>query len=185
MRRTTYLATTLVVCGAALAACVSDQAPLAPQSGAPKAGADQSRLSYHPGGPLQVDTIWYFVCNGNGGPYTGSAVIGPLGGTVTFGPHELIVPPGALFTPTTITAQTLASDTIAVQFQPQGLTFAVPATLELSYAQCQQPPSETLSIVYVNDLLNQLLGLVQSVVDPGQQMVVGLISHFSAYAVAE
>jgi hypothetical protein len=127
----------------------------------------------------------YFVCIGNTGPDSGSAVIGPLGGTVTFGPHELDVPPAALLTATTITARTLPGDTIAVQFQPQGLTFLIPATLQLSYAQCQTQPTQTLSIVYVNDLLNELLGLIESVEDAGQKKVVGPVSHFSVYAIAE
>jgi hypothetical protein len=187
MRRTRYVALALAAaCAAVLVACMGDQqSPLAPQSASLQSPLTQAQASLHPGGPQANDTISYFICHGNGGPYTGSAVIGPLGGRVVFGPHELDVPPAALLVPTTITAQTVPGDTIAVQFQPQGLTFLLPATLQLSYAQCNPQPTETLSIVYVDNLLDELLGLVESIMDPGAHKVIGLISHFSVYAIAE
>jgi hypothetical protein len=138
-----------------------------------------------PGLPGQAPTPAYFACQGNGGPYTGSAVIGSLGGQVTFGPHVLIVPPLAVLTPTTISARTLPGDTIAVAFQPQGLQFLVPATLQLSYAQCQNQPDSSLSVVYVSDDLQWLLQLITSIDLPGQHKVSGSITHFSVYAAAE
>jgi hypothetical protein len=133
----------------------------------------------------QAPAPQYFVCQGNGGPYSGSAEIGALGGQVTFGPHTLIVPPLALLTPTTITAKTLPGDTIAVAFQPKGLTFLLPASLELSYAQCQNQPDKSLSVVYVSDDLQWLLQLITSIDLTGQKEVTGSITHFSVYAAAE
>jgi hypothetical protein len=133
----------------------------------------------------QESTPAYFVCQGNGGPYSGSAIIGALGGQVSFGPHRLIVPPLALLAPTTITAQSLPGDTIAVVMQPQGLRFLVPATLQLSYAQCRNQPTTPLSVVYVTDDLRWLLELINSINLPGQQVVNGSITHFSVYAAAE
>ncbi len=181
-RRAHYLVAAVVaVSGAGLVACVADREPLAPQStggsatSSPTGVAQRGRL----GNPLS-----FFVCHGNT-PDSGSAVIGPLGGRVQFGPHELDVPPLALLAPTTITAHTLASDTIAVQLEPQGTHFLVPATLQLSYAQCNPQPTGTLSIVYVNDPLTTLLGLIESILDPSQHKVIGLITHFSMYVVAE
>lgn len=187
-RTTTYVAAFVAVCSAGLVACMGGDHPLAPL-----AASDASRPSAQNsnqgllggllgGGNNQID---YFVCHGNGGPYTGSATIGLLGGKVVFGPHELDVPPAALLVPTTITAQTIPGDTIAVHFEPSGTTFLLPATLRLSYAQCQPQPTEKLSIVCVNNLLDNLLGLVESILDPAHHQVVGLITHFSVYAVAE
>ncbi len=137
-------------------------------------------------GPLgQGPPPTYFLCQGNGGPYTGSAVIGPLGGQVTFGPHALLVPPLAVLKRTTITATSLPGDTIAVVLQPQGLQFLVPASLRLSYAQCQNQPGNSLSVVYVTDDLRWLLELITSINLPGQHEVTGTITHFSVYAAAE
>ena len=183
MRRTTsYLAAaTLAVCGAALVACVADRDPLAPATAASSLQASAPSVTQRGG---LGNPLTFFVCHGNT-PDSGSAVIGPLGGRVVFGPHELDVPPAALLVPTRITAHTLASDTIAVQFEPQGTHFLLPATLQLSYAQCNPQPTGTLSIVYVNDPLTKLLGLIESILDPSQHKVSGFISHFSVYAVAE
>jgi hypothetical protein len=182
MRRTTRLAAVGAVCVAALVACMGGNQPLAPEGQVSPSSQGQGL----PGLPLLGrKPPSYFVCNGNGGSDSGSAVIGLLGGKVVFGPNELDVPPAALLSPTTITARTLPGDTIAVRFQPQGLRFLLPATVRLSYAQCQPQPTGSLSIVYVNDLLNELLGLVESLDNRGQHQVSGLISHFSVYAIAE
>jgi hypothetical protein len=181
----------VMVSGALMVGCAAGtDSAVGPQASAPSAGG-----WVPPGGPnLPINLPWplnqgppppYFVCQGNGGPYTGSAVIGPLGGQVTFGPHALIVPPAALLTPTTITATTLPGDTIAVVLQPQGLRFILPATLELSYAQCQNQPNGSLTLVYVSDDLRWLLELINSINLPGQHEVTGLITHFSVYAAAE
>src|SRR5579862_2774815 len=40
-----------------------------------------------------------FVCAADSVVASDTATIGPLGGTLTFGPHTLVVPPGALLTP--------------------------------------------------------------------------------------
>lgn len=189
MRRSTSVAALFAVTVAGLMACMGGgNQPVAPQ-GADDASLLSLKLGSGLGGGRQLLTLQgaptYFVCDGNTGPDSGSAVIGPLGGRVTFGPHELDVPPAALLSPTTISARTMPGDTIAVQFQPQGLTFLIPATLQLSYAQCQPQPTGTISIVYVNDLLSELLGLVESIDEPGQHKVIGPISHFSVYAAAE
>jgi hypothetical protein len=188
MRRTSCLAAVIAASLVGLVACMSDNQALAPQP-AGNGSLLSPVLGNGQGGgglPLQSgDSVSYFVCHGNGGPDSGSAVIGLLGGKVTFGPHELDVPPAALLKPTTITARTLPGDTIAVRFEPQGLTFLLPATLQLSYAQCQPQPTGTLSVVYTNDLLDELLELIESIDERGQHKVVGLINHFSVYAIAE
>ncbi len=181
-RRTSHLVAVVVaVFGAGLVACVADRQPLAPQSTSVSSAATPAAVSQRGG---LGDSLSFFVCKGNT-PDSGSAVIGPLGGRLTFGPHELDVPPAALLAPTRITAHTIPGDTIAVQFEPQGTHFLLPATLQLSYAQCNPQPTGTLSIVYVNDPLTTLLGLIESILDPSQKKVIGLITHFSMYVIAE
>jgi hypothetical protein len=187
MRGIHRTATALAVIGVSLVACTNtiDQ-PLAPRA---SVSATERASGLGIGNLLlpltQSPPPAYFVCQGNGGPYTGSAVIGLLGGVVHFGPHELDVPPLAVLRNTTISARTLPGDTIAVEFQPQGLKFLVPASVQLSYAQCQQQPTQSLSILYVNNLLDGILEIIESLDNPALHRVTGVINHFSVYAVAE
>ena len=63
--------------------------------------------------------------------------IGPDGGTLTAGPHKLVIPAGALREPTTITMTAPSGRGVnAVEFQPEGLQFAKPAYLTMSYSNC-------------------------------------------------
>lgn len=189
MRNITRTTAALILVGGTLLACMSNSDRLlAPRSA--DAAVERASGSQHSAALLNLNLFGspppsYFVCRGNGGPYTGSAVIGVLGGVVHFGPHELDLPPLAVLQPTLISARTIPGDTIAVAFQPEGQTFLVPASVQLSYAQCQQQPSKPLSILYVNNLLNELLAIIESLDDPSQHRVVGVINHFSVYAVAE
>src|SRR5579859_5110032 len=112
MVRTRTYAMALVLVSAALWACGGDDStqPLAPSSSAasttvrPTTATSKSNdvvgdlLGGLLGGKPQL-----FACQGNGGPYTGSATVGIFGGQVHIGPHTLSVPPLAVFKPTTIT----------------------------------------------------------------------------------
>jgi hypothetical protein len=188
----------LLTAAAALAACAGDGDQAATPT-SPTAAAQLARPSVadsalpgavsRPHGLLtdilgQSQPVPLFVCQGNGGPYTGSATVGIFGGTVHVGPHALVIPPAALLRPTSISATTYAGDTIAVTFQPQGLKFLLPATLVLDYKHCAVQPTSSLEIDYLNDLLNEILSLIPSL-DKGQGTVTGLISHFSVYAASE
>jgi|ERR1700722_20087646 hypothetical protein len=133
-------------------------------------------------GPKQALPL--FVCKNNGGPFTDSAKVGILGGTLRVGPHTLFIPPAALLRSTMIKATTYPGDTIAVTFYPQGLQFIVPATLSLNYSHCAVQPTSPLAIDYLNDLLDELLSIIPSL-DKGNGQVTGLISHFSVYAGSE
>jgi hypothetical protein len=115
-----------------------------------------------------------------------SAVIGPQGGTLAVGPHNLVVPPGALPDATTITGDAPSDTVNSVQFQPQGLQFASghPAQLTMSYANCpllgRVLPKQ---IAYATDLL-QILEVLLSVDNASLRQVSAQISHFSRYAIA-
>lgn len=117
-------------------------------------------------------------------PATGSAVIGPMGGTVQVGPHVLRVPPGALDAPVLITGYAPSSDVNRVEFQPHGLAFERSAALTMSYANCDIVswllPKR---IAYVDgdlDILYYLLSLDNIFA----KKVTGKVDHFSDYAVA-
>lgn len=113
-----------------------------------------------------------------------SRAIGPAGGTLTVGPHTFEVPAGALDSTVTITAVVAPDQFVHVRFAPQGLTFAVPANLTLSYANCPLAGLLGLpAVAYVDDSLS-ILELEPSLPDLLHSTVTGHIRHFSGYAVA-
>jgi len=119
-------------------------------------------------------------------PYASSTqTIGPLGGTISAGPHTLVIPPGALSAPTMITmAAPSGLGVNAVKFAPEGLRFNSPATLTMSYSNCsllgKLLPKR---IAYTDDNLNILTYLL-SLDNLFSKRVIGKVNHFSDYVVA-
>ena len=115
-----------------------------------------------------------------------SATIGMLGGTIRVGPHNIWIPPGALLSPTTITAKIVKNDyTNSVQFFPEGLKFITPALVTLSYSNCdRQTQKQALQVVHTTDDLLQILALLPSINDTVKKTTTGTLEHFSRYAVA-
>ena len=158
--------------GAALLAALSCERPSPLESTAPNA----SLLDWLPHAalllcsPLPYDSV--------------TQTIGPEGGTLSVGPHRLFIPAGALPTAVTITA-IAPSDTVnQVRFFPEGLTFASPAALTMSYANCG--PLNLLvpkQIAYTTDALD-ILQLIPSIDAVWAQQVTGSLQHFSTYAIA-
>lgn len=123
-------------------------------------------MKLRPHWPLQIPVALAMLAGVNidcgtksGGPST-SAVIGPAGGTLTMADgSSLVVPPGALPSPTTITmsAVTLPSAIVdsttgpqvigqAYQLSPEGLVFAMPATLTIALTPSQLGSYQTNQI---------------------------------------
>jgi hypothetical protein len=116
-------------------------------------------------------------------PYVSrSQVVGTNGGTIVFGTHKLVIPAGALTKNYTIRAEQISSRVNSVRFSPEGLKFAKPAKLTLSYGNCS-PLLILKRVVYTNELL-RILELIPSVDDLRTKTVTGDIRHFSRYAVA-
>lgn len=115
---------------------------------------------------------------------TATQTIGPYGGVLIVGPHSLIVPPGALAAPVTITGTAPAGKYVEIDFQPQGLRFAKKATLTMSYQSCALPLSLLYNIVYTDDSYNilEILPSLSSLLSPRVSAPIG---HFSHYMVAE
>jgi hypothetical protein len=111
-----------------------------------------------------------------------SQVIGPQGGSVVMGHHRLDVPAGALNHNVTITGEVMPGLVNSVRFSPEGLTFAHPATLTLSYENCNGLLAPK-KIVYTSELL-QILETLLSTDQPAAHDVQAPINHFSRYAVA-
>src|SRR2546429_7901999 len=119
-------------------------------------------------------------------PYASDTeTIGPLGGVLRAGPHSLVIPPGALLNPTTITMTAPSGLGVnAVKFRPEGLRFTTPAALTMSYANCsllgKLLPKR---IAYTDDNLN-ILSYLLSLDNLFSKRVTGKVNHFSDYVVA-
>jgi hypothetical protein len=108
--------------------------------------------------------------------------VGSAGGTIVVGTHRLVIPAGALGSSVKITAEQMSGRVNSVRFSPDGLKFAKPAVLTLSYGNC----SSLLilkRVVYTNELLS-ILELLPSIDDLRTRTVSASIRHFSRYAVA-
>jgi len=119
-------------------------------------------------------------------PYDSSTVtIGPLGGTISAGPHWLTIPPGAVLSPTAITMTAPTGQGVnAVKFKPAGLRFVTPAVLSMSYSNCSLLGNLLPKrIAYTDDNLN-IISYLLSLDNLLSRRVTGKVSHFSEYAVA-
>ena len=111
-----------------------------------------------------------------------SEVVGPKGGKVQVGEHVLRIPAGALSRDVRIVAEQITGPVNSVRFRPEGLRFARPAELTLSYDNCSSTTASK-RIVYTTDQLTILEQLKSD--DRAQtKSVVSPIEHFSRYAVA-
>jgi hypothetical protein len=177
MKATRLLSFVLLTGAAAVAVSCGDRSPLGitPSGPRPRAGLLDTLVQ-------TVNQAASLLTCSPLAAASATQTIGAAGGTIQVGPHTLTIPAGALSDTVTITA-VAPSDTVSrVQFQPQGLQFQQPASLTLSYANCNAT-SQAKQIAYTNDAL-QILELVASQDSAAAQTVTGQISHFSDYAVA-
>jgi hypothetical protein len=130
---------------------------------------------------LSLQDLHLLTCSAQ--PYASKTqTIGSAGGTILVGAHRLAIPAGALASPVKITAEQVAGRVNSVRFKPDGLRFAKPATLTLSYANCSSL-LPLKRVVYTNEVLG-ILELVPSLDDLRSRKVSASIRHFSRYAVA-
>ena len=165
----------LLAAASALTLGCGDHSPLDVASRAP---TPQSALI---GGPLAPTGL--LTCQPL--PYdSATQTIGPDGGTIRVGPHSLLIPAGALPSPTVITAVVVSGPVTAARFEPEGLQFQQTAYLTMSYANCDLLGSlAPKRIAYTTDALDILSYLV-SVDDLVAGQVTAELHHFSEYAIA-
>lgn len=174
MKAARCLVVGFIVCALVFSSGCGDRTPTAPEPLAPSADLIGSLLGGT--GLLKCSNL----------PYASTTkTIGGGGGTLSAGPHTLVIPPGALAKPTTIT-MTLPTGlgVNAVQFQPVGLRFQKPAALTMSYVNCsllgKLLPKQ---IAYTTDNL-QILYYLLSLDNLLSKYVTGQVNHFSTYVVA-
>lgn len=108
--------------------------------------------------------------------------VGPEGGSIRVGDHLLQIPAGALSGKTTITAEQMSGTTNSVRFSPEGLRFAKPAGLTMSYKNCVLVILPK-AIVYTTEKL-KIVEIFRSLDLFSKKTVSAPIDHFSRYAVA-
>lgn len=166
----------LAISAVATLSCSHDGTPTAPAAaplfdGGHATGEQQSSL--HTAGLLFCHPL----------PYAADTeTIGPAGGTLHIGPHQLTFPAGALDTTVTIIG-VAPRDTIRyVQLYPRGLEFEG-AWLTLNYAGCQSSPGARAHQIAYTDNAFDILYFVDSYDQPRTGKVTAEIEHFSRYAV--
>jgi len=164
--------------------CTSDESlgPSAPEAPLTMVQADTQQSDLLLGGLLTaLKDLHLLSCSPQ--PYvTRTQVVGVNGGTIVVGTHRLVIPAGALSRNYTIRAEQVTHRVNSVRFSPEGLRFAKPAKLTLSYSNC----SSLLllkRVVYTDELL-RILELIPSLDNLETKTVTGDIRHFSRYAVA-
>ena len=154
----------------------SPVAPAVPPAAMPAPQADLIGTLLRPTGLLQCSDL----------PYdTETRTIGPAGGSISAGPHVLVIPAGALDKPTRIMMSVRSGRGVnAVHFEPEGLQFGRSAALTMSYANCdllgKLLPKR---IAYTDDALNIITYLL-SFDNLWGKRVTGNLDHFSDYVVA-
>lgn len=175
----------LVVCVLALGVLSCTSATVSPDPVVSTDASDYQQFSTTTGAPTSgPDTLPLITCPKNSSGDSAAASIDAAGGVLRFGPHQLIIPAGALTTMTRISARAYR-DTLAVDLEPHGLQFNVPASLVLSYKGCDVSDQYAAGILYTDTSFTHVLSIVPSQDHYKKWMVVGTIQHFSVYASAE
>lgn len=115
---------------------------------------------------------------------TASQVIGPNGGVLRVGRHQLYVPPRALKQHVRISAVAPKGQYVQIHFEPQGLQFERKTALTMSYADCSLLSPLRLKIVYVNDNL-EILEVLPTLTSVLTRTATAPVDHFSRYMLAD
>lgn len=117
-----------------------------------------------------------------------SAIVGADGGVLSAGPAVVLIPPGAVRTPTRFTIQPLAGRNLRVRILANGhqrFGFARPIAVMIGYGHCgRQEFPRHASVWHVDDASNALLERMPTVNDSRNETVGFLTTHLSTYAVA-
>jgi hypothetical protein len=110
-------------------------------------------------------------------------VIGPSGGTIKVGSHQLEIRKGALKKNVRITAEQMPGSTNSIRFSPDNLKFHKPAArLTMTYDNCVLVLVQK-KIVYTDESL-KVLEILQTLDLFRKKQAEADIDHFSRYAVA-
>lgn len=119
-----------------------------------------------------------------------SALITPLGGSLTLAGHQLDVPAGALQLPVLINLTEPASKFVEVSVSVVGVDhflFQLPVTLTLSYERCGRSniDRESIQAWHIDEVTKALLENMGGLDDKDAHTVTFSTGHFSGYALAQ
>jgi hypothetical protein len=173
----------LALAAVMLASCADDHAPpTAPIAPNPSLLGDVIGGVTGTVGDL-ADGLGLVSCNVKK-TYSASQVIGPNGGLLRIGPHQLYVPPKALKANVRISAEAPAGKYVQIAFEPQGLKFERKTALTMSYAECSLLSPLKLKIVYVNDRY-EILEVLPTLTSVLTRTATAPVDHFSRYMLAD
>ena len=176
-----HVSAVLIALSLALTSCSEGSSPVAPEVAAPPQVQSDAELL----GLLSpvLNKVGLLQCRALPEAYA-TARIGSEGGTLRVGPHTLTIPRGALDRTVTITAYAPSGRYNHIEFQPHGLEFDRPASLTMSYANCDVLGSLLPKHIAYTTERFKILYLLQSVDNLLQKKVTGRVDHFSDYVLA-
>lgn len=182
-RRSSLRAALLAGAAALMAAC--SDAPTAPAAATSAPRAVNAAVAAPTAIPASPSAT-LFACETNR-TRSASAVIGPKGGIVGVAGSALVVPPGAVATPTAFTFTVPASPYLTVDVSAAGAehySFARPVAISVSYAHCSNDlPDAPLGAWWVDASTLQQLGVMAAVDDRRHRRLTFVTDHLSGYAV--
>ena len=124
-------------------------------------------------------------CRGDTDDERTRETVGPAGGIIRIGAHVLVIPANALPAPVQITAKIEDGGVNHIEFQPDGLQFSVPATLVMSYANCNLLNlNADKRIAYTDNSVSRINYRLDTTDDRLSRKLTARLHHFSDYAVA-
>ncbi len=129
------------------------------------------------------------VC-GVGKAQSVTAEIGPVGGVLSAGRTRVVIPSGAVVTPTTFTLKVPASPYVEVEVTAGGaqhFVFDAPVTVSLDYGRCSRPDlgQTPLTAWNIDPESKALLEAMGGADDKNSRVITFSTVHFSGYAVAD
>ena len=120
---------------------------------------------------------------------TRTALVSPLGGSVTAGGATISIPAGAVLVPTVITVTVPASNYMEVDITAAGVEhflFELPVSVTVSYARCTRADIDKspLTAWYIDGATKALLEHMGGVDDKANRTVTFTTPHLSGYALA-
>lgn len=174
----------LAIAGLALAACSdASTGPATSPAAQAQANVAMARVS------TSSSSSSYLSCPSKQ-TFSGSKVIGPRGGILAVNGSAVVIPPGAVPTPTQFTLVVPASDIMQIDAHADGVehyVFQRPVMITIDYSRCASAVRQlgTFSAWYIDSSTRNALSWMGGVDDRLSHRLFFATDHLSGYAVSE